>query len=55
MPEVLHEKIDYEQMNLLYIISDGSKSDMDAWKRADIFEFYTGLWVFQDKIKNKHG
>lgn len=37
-------------MDLLYAISDGSKSDMDAWTRAEVGDFFMGLWTHQDAI-----
>lgn len=38
-------------MDLLYAMSDGSKTDMDAWAGADIYDFFLGLWSHHDAIE----
>lgn len=37
-------------MELLWAISDGSRTDMDAWNAKSVEEFFMGLWIHQDKI-----
>lgn len=37
-------------MDLLYALSDGTKTDMDAWDNTDVVEFFMGLWVHQERI-----
>ena len=38
-------------MELLWAMSDGSKSDMDRWGTTLVGEFFMGLWVHQEKIE----
>ncbi len=32
-------------------ISDGSKTDMEAWDRSDVFDFFRGLQIHTERIK----
>jgi hypothetical protein len=36
---------------LLWALSDGSKSDMDAWDREDVDRVFTGLEIHQARVK----
>lgn len=43
-------RVDKQAMDLLYVISDGSKADMDAWAGTEIFKFFMGLWTRDDEV-----
>lgn len=45
------EQLKRQHDELLWALSDGSKSDMDAWDRADVFDFFRGVVIKQDHIK----
>src|SRR5690606_7847958 len=45
------EQLKRQHDELLWALSDGSKSEMDAWDRADVFEFFRGVLIKQDHIK----
>ena len=47
------QKIEKQNMDLLYAISDGKKVDMDAWAATDVREFFLGLWTQQDAIEKR--
>lgn len=36
---------------MLWALSDGSKTDMEAWDRADVMDFFRGLSIHQERIK----
>jgi len=36
---------------LLWALSDGSRTDMEAWDRADVMDFYRGLEIHQARVK----
>lgn len=39
----MKKEIDEVNAQLLLAISDGRKTDIDAWQKTDIFEFFTFL------------
>lgn len=39
--------------DLLYAISDGSKTDMDSWAGTEIFQFFTALWSRDDDMARR--
>jgi len=40
-------------MELLWAMSSGERSDMEAWDRADVFEFYRGLLIHKQKVEEQ--
>lgn len=45
--------IEKSHTDLLYALSDGKKSDMDAWRGSPVQDVYMGLWIHQDRIKER--
>jgi hypothetical protein len=40
---------------LLWALSDGSRTDIEAWDRADVFEVFRGLTIHQARVTKKLG
>lgn len=41
----------HDHDELLWALSDGSKTDMDAWDREDVDRVFTGLAIHQARVK----
>jgi hypothetical protein len=49
---MLKKEIEEDHAELLLTITDGSKTDIDAWSGTDVYEFFTFMKMNAKRIKN---